>query len=82
MVKSRRVQPQVQDEPTVQLAMLFKEARLSQKLRIEQVAEYLSISNETASLYENGHKAIPLYHIYALANCLNVAPNRILSITK
>jgi transcriptional regulator with XRE-family HTH domain len=58
----------------------FKSRRLHIGLSQADVARYLGhISTVTLELYEKGRKRVPLQDVYALANCLNVAPDLVIS---
>lgn len=63
-----------------ELGLLFKNQRLNMSMPEEQVASYLGISKETLLAYESGTRTIPLTHIYALSNCLNIDPKAVLKL--
>jgi transcriptional regulator with XRE-family HTH domain len=58
-----------------EIGALFKGKRIEAGISEREVADYLGgLSLKTLHLYESGRKAIPLSHIFALSNCLNVSP--------
>lgn len=76
---SSRRQPETRTK-TVSSAIgtLIRDARVSAKMSKECVAKYLEISPSILDAYESGARSIPLSHIYALSNCLNISPAVIL----
>lgn len=60
---------------------LIRNARIDLGLSEAEVASYVGgISTETLKKYESGRKSIPLSHIYALSNCLNISPKTIIQL--
>jgi transcriptional regulator with XRE-family HTH domain len=70
-------------EVSLECGKLFKARRIAQNLSLEEVAGYLmDVSSRTLEQYENGESEIPLFHIYALANYLNVHPALIMQLIR
>ena len=68
--------------PSQRIGMFFHDERLKASLSGEEVALYLGVSTETLSAYESGQKRIPMVHICALSNCLNIEPEMVLKLIK
>jgi hypothetical protein len=68
--------------PSNKLGYFFLKRRKELGLPSEVVASYLEIPVKTLALYEDGVTLIPLHHVYALSNCLNIAPDEIVKVTK
>lgn len=67
--------------PSAELGNLFREHRRINRLSLETVSRYMGdVAPSTLDQYEKGQKTIPLSDIYALANCLNIAPTIILNL--
>ncbi len=61
--------------PSRELGALFRDQRKLAGLTEKEVANYLGdISIVTLRAYESGTQPIPLSHIHALSNCLNISP--------
>jgi transcriptional regulator with XRE-family HTH domain len=59
----------------------FSQKRREAGLSESEVVAYLEdVTVETLKRYESGELKIPLNHIYALSNCLNVAPREVMEI--
>lgn len=68
--------------PSARLGRLFKKRRIAEGLTQKQVAGYLgSVSLKTYRNYELGRDRMPLSHIYALSNRLNIDPREIYTLT-
>jgi transcriptional regulator with XRE-family HTH domain len=59
---------------SAQLGKFFRDERLKAGLSSETVSSYLNIPQDVLEVYEQGLSTIPLNHIYALSNCLNISP--------
>lgn len=83
IAKAQPVRKEVSIDGSIsaRLGKLFREKRLAAGLTEADAAAYLeSVSLRTYQLYESGEKSIPLSHIYALSNCLNVDPKVVFDI--
>jgi transcriptional regulator with XRE-family HTH domain len=60
------------------LGSFIRQRRVESGLTLEEVATYLEISVEAVVRYEEDKKQIPLNHLYALSNCLNISAELIL----
>ncbi len=65
---------------TRKLADLIRSARIQSGQTEEAVAKYVGIPVSTLRAYEAATKSIPLSHVYALSNCLNISPDVIVQL--
>ena len=81
MASKLRTSPSKKEKPSPSrdLWPYIKKERLQASLTIETVAAYLEVPITTLEAYENGTKQIPLFHIYALSNCIGLDPNFVAS---
>ncbi|MDE6388719.1 MAG: helix-turn-helix domain-containing protein [Lachnospiraceae bacterium] len=61
-----------------ELRTLIKDLREDHDLKQKDVASYLSISQQTYSNYESGHREIPTWVVAALAKYYNVSSDYLL----
>ena len=69
--------------PSINEAMgaFFRYKRLAAGISEKQVCHYLGLPSEmTLRSYEAGKASIPLNQMYALSNCLNIAPDEIMDL--
>lgn len=65
------------------LGVFLKNKRVLSKISKTVVCNYLMIdSEEVLDAYESGTKTIPLKHVYALSNCLNISPEETLTMIR
>jgi transcriptional regulator with XRE-family HTH domain len=62
------------------LAKMVRDARLAAQMSIHEVAGYLGVSEDVLARFETGKQPIPLHHVFALANCLNISPRLVLDL--
>ncbi len=62
------------DKITRALAKLVHQKRMESRLTEAAVASYVGISPIVLAAYEAGIRRIPMNHLYALSNCLNISP--------
>lgn len=69
----------LESEPSRRIGDFLRRSRREQARTPEEVAGYLGISPALLEDYESGEVELPLFQIYALANCLNLSPERVLA---
>ena len=62
-----------------ELGQFFRNRRIEAGLTLNQVSRELEISTQTLLQYENGEQTVPCEDIFALANCLNIPPEDLLT---
>jgi transcriptional regulator with XRE-family HTH domain len=65
------------NDTDLSLGSFLRQKRLESGLTLEEVSRYLQVS-VVVTRYEENKKDIPMHHIYALSNCLNVPADLIL----
>ena len=70
------------DSPNPELGRFLKKKRLKARQSLAATAGYLEISTELLTEYEQGIRGIPLMHVYALSNFLNVSPTEVLHLIR
>ncbi len=63
---------------TKELRMLIRELREDRDIKQKVIAEYLGISQQTYSNYENGHREIPIWAVTKLAEYYKVSTDYLL----
>lgn len=66
--------------PRTDLARLICNTRVAAGLPLHDVANYVGVTVELLERFEAGVQSIPLHHVYALANCLNISPRDVLDL--
>lgn len=64
------------------LSNRLKNLRENQNLKQTDVAEYLRISQQSYSRYENGKRELPIYYLEPLSKLYNVSTDYLLGIQK
>lgn len=82
MRQKKSVQVSSRLNQNLKLAALIRNARLDAQLSEETVAQYVGVSISTLKAYETATKSIPLSHVYALSNCLNISPDVIVQLLR
>ena len=67
-------------EQQIKCGIFLKSKRLLAKRSKKEVADYLEISPKNVQDYEAGILKIPLNHVRALSNCLNIPPDEIIEV--
>jgi transcriptional regulator with XRE-family HTH domain len=79
--KQRSPKSPLKPQPNPAIGEFIRQSREEAGLTEAAVVDYLGdISVETLKAYECGERSIPLNHLYALSNCLNVSPSAIVSL--
>lgn len=61
-----------------ELRMVIKDLREDNDIKQKTVAEYLGVSQQTYSNYENGHREIPIWVVLKLSRYYNVSTDYLL----
>lgn len=63
---------------SAEIGKMVREKRNETGLQLKEVAKYIGVSPLVLEAYESGVKRIPMNHIYALSNCLDISPAKIM----
>lgn len=62
-----------------ELRMIIRELREDRDIKQKVIAEYLGVSQQTYSNYENGHREIPIWAVTKLSEYYKVSTDYLLS---